>query len=568
MAGRQPAATVRNNSDFPEPVVPATRKCGPSAFRSIRRTPDLPVPTGVPAVRPPDLSGTSAPECPAHRGEGFSEAARQRHAARGAAAVRRVPLRVRQKWSKTRVGTRSGTKSVGGASAGTRVPRRPRTMRVLAGHGSASTQLPSTREPRPGRPSREPADGRRAAAPGRWGGPRGSGRHGHSPHRDRRQQGCGYGVICGQRDAGKEPRGNGRLSAGPWRSRYGPLSGIDGKLQDERAHQTARPAGTVDRITAAGSKRQGHRPSGGGRKPGSEVPAGYSPVDRQPEPQPDARARRELAGASGTGTAAAEQTTTSAAEGAARRRRSLSSRAAASATAAPEPPALSTARQERDQEGRPGHGRERQEHPHARMSARPTPTRQRQHRGQASAARRLGAAGPPTTSGSATLEPASAVRQSAGALGTSGAEPERIVESPQRIVDAVVTAAFRTVRPSTLVPFALPRSTIVTSESDTPGARAAGRAAASGIDDLGAAASDPEPAPPQRGERTRARAAVHGEHQGGAVQSARPGRDSAVRRNRQPARPPRTQHRQPVQHRGPGERRQRSCLRRGIPRNS
>ena len=124
----RPAARVRKNSDFPEPVVPATRKCGPSAFRSICRVPGLPAPTAVP-------SPASAPVRDQRRE--MSGAARGRTSARlqcrgmdggGASGVRRVALKPRQKRSKTTAGTRSGTKSRGGAPAVMRVLRRPRTM--------------------------------------------------------------------------------------------------------------------------------------------------------------------------------------------------------------------------------------------------------------------------------------------------------------------------------------------------------------------------------------------------------------------------------------------------------
>ena len=115
-------------------------------------------------------------------------------------------------------------------------------------------------------------------------------------------------------------------------------------------------------------------------------------------------------------------------------------------------------------------------------SARPTPTRSGSTAASATAARWPGAAVPRTTSGAATLEPASAVTESAAALGTTGG-PSRseMVESPQRIADAVVTGAIRTFRPSTLVPFALPRSTIVTSESETSRRACSRESAASGI---------------------------------------------------------------------------------------
>ena len=55
------------------------------------------------------------------------------------------------------------------------------------------------------------------------------------------------------------------------------------------------------------------------------------------------------------------------------------------------------------------------------------------------------------------------------------------MESPQRIKESVVTGADRTFRPSTLVPLALPRSTIVTSESDTSRRACSRESAASGI---------------------------------------------------------------------------------------
>ncbi|MEY9777627.1 hypothetical protein ABH915_003235 [Arthrobacter sp. MW3 TE3886] len=74
------------------------------------------------------------------------------------------------------------------------------------------------------------------------------------------------------------------------------------------------------------------------------------------------------------------------------------------------------------------------------------------------------------------------VTVSIAAPGTPGG-PSRseMVESPQRIEDAVVTGAIRTFWPSTLVPFALPRSWIVTSESATSRRACSRESAASGI---------------------------------------------------------------------------------------
>ena len=114
-------------------------------------------------------------------------------------------------------------------------------------------------------------------------------------------------------------------------------------------------------------------------------------------------------------------------------------------------------------------------------SARPTPTRIGNTAARATADRWLGAAVLRTTSGSATLEPARAVTGSATA-GMAGVPSRRdMVESPQRIEDAVVSLAVRTFRPSTLVPFALPRSTIVTSASDTSRRACSRESAGSGI---------------------------------------------------------------------------------------
>ncbi len=181
------------------------------------------------------------------------------------------------------------------------------------------------------------------------------------------------------------------------------------------------------------------------------------------------------------GTAAAQPMVRSAAEGAACRRRSLSCRAA-SATAAwssrrwrrPERNGTRTDTPETAVKARNIHMPVR--------NARPTPTRSGSTAASATAARWPGAAVPRTTSGAATLEPASDVTASGAARGTPGG-PSRseMVESPQRIEDAVVTGAIRTFRPSTLVPFALPRSMIVTSESATSRRACSRESAASGI---------------------------------------------------------------------------------------
>lgn len=42
-----------NSSDFPAPVVPATRACGPSLFMSMAKAPSTAAPIGATVVRPP-----------------------------------------------------------------------------------------------------------------------------------------------------------------------------------------------------------------------------------------------------------------------------------------------------------------------------------------------------------------------------------------------------------------------------------------------------------------------------------------------------------------------------------
>ena len=64
-AAASAAARVRRNSDLPEPVVPATRKWGPSAWRSSRRGPERPTPTTTGSPRRVRGRGSSAGKCPA-----------------------------------------------------------------------------------------------------------------------------------------------------------------------------------------------------------------------------------------------------------------------------------------------------------------------------------------------------------------------------------------------------------------------------------------------------------------------------------------------------------------------
>ena len=52
LATHRTAISVCSSSDFPAPVVPATRPCGPSALRSRMNGPSAPIPIGTLVVRP------------------------------------------------------------------------------------------------------------------------------------------------------------------------------------------------------------------------------------------------------------------------------------------------------------------------------------------------------------------------------------------------------------------------------------------------------------------------------------------------------------------------------------
>ena len=265
------------------------------------------------------------------------------------------------------------------------------------------------------------------------------------------------------------------------------------------------------------------------------------------------------------GTAAAQPMARSAAEGAACRRRSLSCRAA-SATAA-----WSSRRWRR-----PERNGTRTDTPETAVKARnihmpvrnamPTPTRSGSTAASAMAARWPGAAVPRTTSGAATLEPASDVTASGAARGTPGwPEPER---------DSGVAAADRGRRGHrgrSHAP-AIDAGAVRTAEVHDRDVRVRDVQARvlpgeRGIrdHDLGAAASDPEPVPaaarqacPRR-DRCPRRAATWQ----CAVGPARSGMPRPIPSRAQHPQP--AQHLQPAQHPGPGEARQRSWRRPALP---
>ena len=308
---------------------------------------------------------------------------------------------------------------------------------------------------------------------------------------------------------------------------------------NERISPAVAGAGPWTVTTAGtGSKVRGTWPSGGGRKPAS---GGSGRIFALCSASPS---RRQMSGGSppgaraAGGTAAAQPMVRSAAEGAACRRRSLSCRAA-SATAAwnsrrwrrPERNVTRTDTPETAVKARNIHMPVR--------NARPTPTRSGSTAASAMAARWPGAAVPRTTSGAATLEPASNVTASGAARGTpDGPSRSEIVESPQRIEDAVVTGAVRTLRPSTLVPFALPRSMIVTAESATSRRACSRESSASGITTSVPARPIRNLSPPQGDQRARAGTAVHGEQQRGSVPLARPGAECRARSRHEPSKSP------------------------------
>ena len=154
----RPAARVRRNSDFPEPVVPATRKCGPSAFRSIRRVPGTAAPTGAPSPASAPDSGPAPGDVRRREGEEVGQAAVLRGWPAGEPPHVPCGTEAPAKAVKDHAGPDPG-RSQGGTQA--RALRRPRTSRGVPGRAPASTRSPSTRAPWPGPDRRlQPSTGR------------------------------------------------------------------------------------------------------------------------------------------------------------------------------------------------------------------------------------------------------------------------------------------------------------------------------------------------------------------------------------------------------------------------
>ena len=295
----------------------------------------------------------------------------------------------------------------------------------------------------------------------------------------------------------------------------------------ERTSPATAGSGPWRVVTAdGGSKVTGTWPSSGGRKPGSG------------RFQPDVRACSASPSRSQTGSGAAGPVrrapartapvagTRSAAEGAARRRRSVSCRAAA-ATAA------SSSRRCR----RPGGTGTRTDTADTAVkarnihmpvrSARPAPMTRRQDRGQHQGGPVACGRGVADNKGSATLGTRSAATGCRRPAATAEDEGHRGVAATDRG------------RRGHRGPCA-PSGRRRWSRSRCRGPRCDVRvryvqprvfAGELGIrdHDLGSAAADPEPAPPQRTTSARAGTAVHGEHQRGSCRVPGPGAGPAVR---------------------------------------
>ncbi len=324
-AAANAAARVRRNSDLPDPVVPATRKWGPSVWRSSRRGPERPTPTTTGRPRRCWRTQSSAGKCPALRTGQARRANRPRGCPPGEPGDGALALKRRQLRSKTSAGTRSGVNS-SEERADESLPCCALRMMActcirIAG---AVDHLPAAADCRGAQrggfsgfdDDQHPA----LVVPAR------SGRQGFQ------SGGLMRGESCGCQEArGKERRGWAmNVDPGP------PGSGVAGKLQHEGSEQPCHSSFRTTQGRHGGPGIQGH---------------GHHPEQRRPKPgirrfQPDIRAlavpvraaaRRVpcVAETSVTGSGSADEPRrdSSPADGAARRRRSVSSRAAA-ATAA------------------------------------------------------------------------------------------------------------------------------------------------------------------------------------------------------------------------------------------